>query len=261
MPTQQGPDPSFVLMNLLIRKLSNYIMLPEADERTLEGLSQTPTHIAAHTDLIREDAPPDGVYLILSGWACRYKTLPDGERQIMAYFIPGDLCDQRIFVLKRMDHSISTLTPAKVAVIPAETMIDLTECHPRIARALWWSTLVDEAITREWVVNVGQRKAFERVAHLICEMFVRVRAVGLAEDLSFEFPVTQTDLADTVGLTLVHTNRMLQELRAEGLIAWKGKRLTILDFERLADLSMFNPNYLHLEHEGAGRCDRSASSP
>ncbi|WP_114949065.1 Crp/Fnr family transcriptional regulator [Microvirga calopogonii] len=247
-------------MNPLIRKLSNYITLPEADQRTLEGLSQTPKLVAAHTDLIREDAPPDDVYLITSGWACRYKALPDGQRQIMAYFIPGDLCDQRIFVLKRMDHSISTLTPATVAVIPAQTMIDLTECHPRIAQALWWSTLVDEAITREWVVNVGQRKAFERVAHLICEMFVRVQVVGLAEGLSFEFPVTQTDLADTVGLTLVHTNRMLQDLRAEGLIAWKGKRLTILDFDRLADLSMFNPNYLHLEHEGADQYDRTASS-
>jgi CRP-like cAMP-binding protein len=169
----------------------------------------------------------------------------------MNYLIPGDLSDQRIFVLTRMDHSIATLTAASVVTIPAQTMIDLTDGHPRIAGALWWNRLVEEAITREWVVNVGQRKALERVAHLICEMFVRARAVGLSDKLSFDLPITQTDLADTVGLTLVHTNRMLQNLRAEGLIAWTRHRLTILDFDRLMDLSMFNMNYLHLEHQGS----------
>jgi CRP-like cAMP-binding protein len=237
-------------MNPLIRKLSNYIDLPQADSTVLKTLSRKPEHIAAHADLIREGAAPDRVYLILTGWVCRYKVLPHGKRQIMDYFIPGDLSDQRIFVLTRMDHSIATLTAASVVAIPAQSMIDLTGRYPRIAQALWWNTLVDEAITREWVVNVGQRKAMEQVAHLICEMFVRARAVGLSDGLSFDFPVTQTDLADTVGLTLVHTNRMLQNLRAEGLIAWTRHRLTILDFDRLADLSMFNMNYLHLEHEG-----------
>jgi CRP-like cAMP-binding protein len=238
-------------MNPLIRKLSNYIDLPQADRTVLEALSRKPEHIVAHADLIREGAAPDRVYLILTGWACRYKVLPHGKRQIMNYLIPGDLSDQRIFVLTRMDHSIATLTAASVVTIPAQTMIDLTDGHPRIAGALWWNTLVDEAITREWVVNVGQRKALERVAHLICEMFVRARAVGLSDKLSFDLPVTQTDLADTVGLTLVHTNRMLQNLRAEGLIAWTRHRLTILDFDRLMDLSMFNMNYLHLEHQGS----------
>ena len=238
-------------MNPLIRKLSNYIDLQQADRTVLEALSRKPEHIVAHADLIREGAAPDSVYLILTGWACRYKVLPDGKRQIMNYLIPGDLSDQRIFVLTRMDHSIATLTAASVVAIPAQTMIDLTDGHPRIAGALWWNRLVEEAITREWVVNVGQRKALERVAHLICELFVRARAVGLSDRLSFDLPVTQTDLADTVGLTLVHTNRMLQNLRAEGLIAWTRHRLTILDFDRLMDLSMFNMNYLHLEHQGS----------
>jgi CRP-like cAMP-binding protein len=244
-------------MNPLIHKLSNYVNLPQADSTVLEDLSRKPEHIAAHTDLIRESAAPDSVYLILTGWACRYKVLPDGKRQIMDYFIPGDLSDQRIFVLTRMDHFITTMTAASVVVIPAQTMIDLTDGHPRIAQALWWNTLVDEAVTREWVVNVGQRKALERVAHLICEMFVRTRAVGLSDGLSFDFPITQTDLADTVGLTLVHTNRILQNLRAKRLIAWTRHKLTILDFDRLATLSMFNPQYLHLEHEGRDRPDRS----
>jgi CRP-like cAMP-binding protein len=235
--------------NPLIRKLSSYVRLSGEDRQALGSLGQNTMHVAAHTDLIHEGDPTGGVYLILMGWACRYKTLPDGQRQIMAYFIPGDICDQRIFVLRRMDHSISTVTPATVAVIPKERMISLTDHNPRIARALWWSTLVDEA-TQEWMMNVGQRSAFERLGHLICEMFVRVRAVGLSDGLSFEFPVIQAELADTTGLTTVHTNRTLKELRAAGLIALKGRHLTILDLDRLVSLSMFNPNYLHLDHEG-----------
>lgn len=238
------------MANPLIGKLSNYVDLSNDDRQALESLAQQPKTFTAHTDLIHEGDPTNGIYLILTGWACRYKVLPDGQRQIMAYFIPGDLCDQRIFILKRMDHSIGTMTPATVAIIPPQTLIDLTDHHPRIARALWWSTLVDEAITREWVVNVGQRTAFERLAHLICEMFIRLRAVGLTEDMSFDFPVIQAELADTVGLTHIHTNRMLQELRAEGLISLKGRKMTILDLDRLVNLSMFNPNYLHLEPEG-----------
>jgi CRP-like cAMP-binding protein len=222
-PRPPGTARRTAMSNPLVRKLSNYVDLPEDDRRALEALAQAPKAVAAHTDLIREGDPTDGVHLILSGSACRYKILPDGQRQIMGYFIPGDLCDQRIFILKRMDHCIGTVIPATVAVIAAQTMIDLTDRHPRIARALWWSTLVDEAITREWVVNVGQRDASERVAHLICELFVRVRAVGLAEEMSFDFPVTQTELADTTGLTTVHTNRMLRELRTEGLISVKGR--------------------------------------
>jgi CRP-like cAMP-binding protein len=238
--------------NPLIRKLSNYVRLSEEDRQALDSLGRNTAHFAAHTDLIHEGDPTGGIYLILTGWACRYKVLPDGQRQIMAYFIPGDICDQRVFVLRRMDHSISTVTPATVAVIPKERMISLTDHNPRIARALWWSTLVDEAITREWVMNVGQRSAFERLGHLICEMFVRARAVDLSDGLSFEFPVIQAELADTTGLTTVHINRTLKELRAEGLIALKGRHLTILDLDRLVSLSMFNPNYLHLDHEGNG---------
>jgi CRP-like cAMP-binding protein len=236
--------------NPLIRKLSNYVDLSNDDRQALDSLAQQPKTFAAHTDLISDGDPTGGVYLILTGWACRYKVLPDGQRQIMAYFIPGDLCDQRIFILKHMDHCIGTITSANIAEIPAQTMIDITDQHPRIARALWWSTLVDEAITREWVVNVGQRQGFERVGHLICEMFVRLRAVGLTDGLSFDFPITQTELGDTTGLTTVHTNRMLQELRTEGLISLKERKVTILDLDRLVDLSMFNPNYLHLEREG-----------
>ena len=236
--------------NPLIRKLDNYVHLSQDDREALESTAQATKYFAVHTDLIHEGDPTNDIYLILSGWAYRYKRLPDGRRQIMAYLIPGDLCDQRIFVLRRMDHCIGTATPATVAVIPTEAMISLTDRYPRIARALWWSTLVDEAITREWVLNVGQRSALERLAHLVCELFVRVQAVGLSHGLSFDLPITQIELADTVGLTPVHTNRTLAKLRADGLVSWRGRVLTILDLDRLTSLSMFNPAYLHLEHEG-----------
>jgi CRP-like cAMP-binding protein len=124
--------------------------------------------------------------------------------------------------------------------------------HPRITQALWWSTLVDEATLREWVVNLGQRNAYERAAHLLCELFVRLRAVGLTNGNACELPITQSELGDTLGLTIVHTNRMLQDLRRDGLIELKGKYLTILDLSALKQVALFNPNYLHLEHEGEG---------
>ena len=238
------------MANPLIHKLSNYVDLSNGDSEALEDLAAQPKQFAAHTDLIHEGDPIGGVYLILTGWAWRYKILSNGYRQIMAYFIPGDLCDQRIFILKRMDHSIGTITRATVAVIPAKTIIKVTDHHSDIARGLWWSTLVDEAITREWVINLGRRAGCERVGHLICEMFVRLRAVGLTDGLSFDFPVTQADLADATGLSPVHTNRKLQELRAEGLISVKGRKLTILDLDRLVNLSMFDPSYLHIERDG-----------
>jgi len=201
-------------------------------------------------DIIREGDNPRHLKLILDGHARRYKTLEDGRRQIVAFFVPGDLCDLHAFVLKRMDHSIGTLSPVRLAEIPRDTVLDLTERHPRVTRALWWGTLVDAATSREWTVNVGQRTATERVAHLLCELFVRLRAVGLARGDACELPITQTDLADALGLSAVHTNRVLQELRAEGLIGRRGGTLTVPDLEALQAAALIDANYLHLDHEG-----------
>jgi CRP-like cAMP-binding protein len=232
--------------NLLIRKLSNYMDLLSDERQELDSIVQETKSFAIHSAVVREGDPTNGVYLILTGWACRYKVLPDGQRQITAYLIPGDMCNQQVFMLKRMDHSIGTITPAAVSIIPADRMIALTGKYPHIERALRCSTLVDEAIMREWAVSLGRRNALERVAHLICEMFMRVRAVELHEGTSFYFPVTQAELADSVGLTPVHAGRTLKELREQDLISFEGRRLTILNFDRLASLSMFNASYLHL---------------
>jgi CRP-like cAMP-binding protein len=201
-------------------------------------------------DLVREGDTPKYVHLILDGWACRYKTLPDGRRQILSLFVPGDFCDLNIYILKEMDHNIASISRLKVAHINREEMDELTVTRPRITQALWWAELVNAAVQREWTLNVGQRGAYARISHLFLELFFRLRAVGLSDADSCHFPITQSDIADATGLTAVHVNRMLQELREDGLVELDRKRLRLPDLDRLIDTAMFNPNYLHLGREG-----------
>jgi len=165
-------------------------------------------------------------------------------------FVPGDFCDVNVYILKAMDHSIGAITRLKVAMITPEEINALTAERPRITQALWWHELVTAAVQREWTLNLGQRSAYERLAHLLIELYLRLKAVGRARDGRCDFPLTQNDLADATGLTSVHVNRTLQELRRDGLIELERKQLQILDLDRMMDVSMFNSNYLHLEHEG-----------
>lgn len=234
------------MTNSLIRKLEGFVRLSDEEVRALEAAAGQIVVRRAGEDLIREGERPDNVHLLLEGWAFRYKLLPDGGRQIMAYLIPGDLCDIHIFILKQMDHSIGLLSDASVAMIPEKTMIELLDTYPRLARALFWATLVDEATLREWLANSNRREPFERVAHLFCELWLRMREVGLVEGDSFDLPLTQAELGDTIGLNAVSVNRVLQRLRAEELITLKSERLTILDVKRLMAVTEFDPNYLHL---------------
>ena len=201
-------------------------------------------------DLIREGETPKFVHLMVDGWACRYKTLPDGRRQIVAFFVPGDFCDLNVYILKEMDHSIGAITRLSVADISREDMDALTARHPRITQGLWWEALVNAAIQREWTLSIGQRTAYERIAHLLVELHMRLKTVGLTQNGSCDFPLTQTDIADATGLTAVHVNRTLQELRRDELIVLERRQLTIPDIRKLVDAAMFNPNYLHLGHEG-----------
>jgi CRP-like cAMP-binding protein len=212
---------------------------------------------AAHDDLMQDGVPTPSVNLILQGFACRYKLLPDGRRQIVGFLIPGDMCDLRLCFLQQTDHTICSLTLGSAAQFTRDSVLSLTERYPRLGRALWWSTLVDEAITREWLVNVGHRTAFERLAHLFCEMFSRLQAVGLVADNSCELPVTQTELADALALSSVHVNRVLMELRQTGLVMFRSRRLVIHDFEALKSVCGFNPDYLHLKtgHLNTGPLD------
>ncbi len=242
------------MTNLLIRKLEGFVHLSDGERRAIDALQAKVVLHRAGTDLIREGDRPDSVHVLLEGWAFRYKLLPDGGRQIMAYLIPGDLCDIHIFILKRMDHNIGLLSDSQIGLVPETAMIDVMDRYPRIARALFWSTLVDEATLREWLVNTLRREPFERLAHLFCEMWLRMRTVGLVKEGNmFDLPLTQTELGDTMGLNAVTVNRMLQRLRAEELIMLKGRHLTILDIDRLRVISGFDPNYLHLDAGNYGK--------
>ena len=235
----------------LIRKLECFTRLSGEDKRALEGLARTVHQIGADCDIIHEGDSPEHVNLILDGWACRYKHLEDGRRQIISFFVPGDMCDTHVFVLREMDHSIGTLTPVRLVQIPRDALLDLTDHHPRITRALWWETLVTAAIQREWTVNLGQRTGIERLSHLFCELFLRLRAVGLTDGDTCPLPMTQQELADATGQTSVHVNRVLQEMRGAGLVILKGKRLTVPNLDALQRVALFNANYLHLDREGA----------
>ena len=242
--------------NLLTRKLEVFAPLPEGDKRLLNDVIREPRWVGQRVDLIAEGDAPTSVRLILEGFACRYKVLPDGKRQIMAYLVPGDFCDLHVFILKAMDHGIATLSPCKVVDIPRRRVLELMD-RPAIARAFWWAALVDEATLREWLVNIGVRPAEERIAHLLCELLLRLRTVGLTNGGKFELPITQAELGQTMGLSTVHVNRVLQRLRRDGMITLKGKNLVIVDEEKLKAFSGFNPNYLHLA-ERNGHKERSA---
>jgi CRP-like cAMP-binding protein len=234
-----------VVGNPLIEKLRAFVPFAEEDLRLLDELVVAEREVEARTDIIQEGDKPSDVHLVMSGFACRYKVLPGGKRNIMAYLIPGDFCDLHVFVLNEMDHSLATLSPCRVVAIPRARILQLLE-RPAIAKAFWIAALVDEATLREWLVNIGSRPAEERIAHLLCEMLLRLRAVGLANGDRYELPLTQTDLADTMGMSSVHMNRVLQQLRSEKLIEFQQHNLVILDFERLRKFGNFNPNYLHL---------------
>lgn len=238
-------------VNPLIRKLEQFVRLSPDDRAVLTRASRERVRkFAPRVDITREGDPPRDVHLILSGWACRYKQLEDGRRQVVSFFLPGDMCDLNVFILREMDHSIGTLTAVTIADLSREFFDEIGAGYPRIATALWWETLVNAAIQREWTMNLGQRTASERMAHLLCEILFRLRLAGLTSGTSCEFPLTQADLADATGLSKVHVNRTLQELRAAELIVLKGKTLTVPSLEQLMDAGLFNANYLHMEHEG-----------
>jgi len=196
-------------------------------------------------ELVSEGDSCDTIRVFLSGWACRYKVLEDGRRQIVNFILPGDTCDAFIYLLSTIDHSIGALTPVSYAEFDRPAFEELISIDISVAEAFFCETLSACSIQREWAINLGRRDALERVAHMICELYERLRVVGLVEGTSFSFPVTQIDLADATGLSTVHLNRTLQELRAMGLITLRDRTLTIHDLQALGSTAMFNPHYLH----------------
>jgi CRP-like cAMP-binding protein len=239
------------MSNRFISKLQGFVELAEADVKALETAIGRPQAIGPRKDLIREGDQPGPVFVMLEGWAFRYKVLPSGSRQIMAFLMPGDACDLHIGMLAEMDHGIQTVTHSIVATISRATMDDIMGSHPAIARAMYVAQLIDEGTLRAWIVSLGRRSSVERVAHLALELFLRAVRIGLSDGNAMELPLSQAVLADALGMTPVHINRILQELRRSGAIELRRGVLRIQDPGMLTRISGFDANYLHkrLHHE------------
>ncbi|WP_144760809.1 Crp/Fnr family transcriptional regulator [Methylobacterium dankookense] len=232
-------------MGMLIRKLESIAFLSEEERQAIQNLPIRVQALRARQDIVRDGDRPSQCCLVLEGWAVRYKLLSEGRRQILSFHIPGDIPDLQGLHLHTMDHSLATLTKATVAFIPHESLLDLTTRYPTLAGIFWRETLIDAAIFREWVTSMGRRSACERIAHLFCELYLRLEAVGLASEHRCEMLVTQIELSDALGLTSVHINRVLKDLRQRELITLKSRNLTIEAWNELTRTSDFDPTYLH----------------
>ena len=223
--------------------------LSDLKRHVLEDTSLAVREFRSGQNLTREADLLAHCPLLLDGFACCYKLLEDGRRQIIALHLPTELCNLSTLLLGHLAHGIGTLTPARVAFVPHATILAWIGDHPDRMQALWRATLVDTAISHEWIVNTGRRTAYQRTAHLLCEFLTRMRRAGLAEGLSCSMPFTKGELADALALTGVQVNRALEWLRDENLAEVRGETLTVLDWSGLASLAGFDPTYLH--HIGA----------
>jgi CRP-like cAMP-binding protein len=235
----------------LIRKLESIASLSREERQAIESLPVNGRLLKAHQDIVHEKDRPSQCCLIVDGWACRYKLLEEGRRQILSFHIPGDVPDLQSLHLRVMDHGLATLTACTVAVIPHENLRDLALRFPGVGGALWRDTLVDASIFREWMTSIGRRTAFARIAHLFCELYLKLEAVGLADAHRCELPLRQADIGDALGLSNVHVNRVLQEMRGQELITLQSHRLVIEDWAALTRAGEFDPTYLHLEKRAA----------
>jgi CRP-like cAMP-binding protein len=237
------------MANPLVLKLEHRDHLSDDEKRVLESAISRVRLVEADEDIVHEGERPGESNLLLDGFAARYKIFSNGRRQITAIHVPGDFVDLHSFLLKTMDHGVLALTPCRIAMVPHTALEKITDEYPHLTRLLWLNTLIDGAIHREWLTAMGRLSATAHMAHFICELFLRLQAVGRAEDNTFQLPLTQAELGDTLGISTVHVNRVLQELRKEGLIRWQGDALIILDWERLQSIGEFTSTYLNLQQE------------
>ena len=239
-------DAASAIGGLLLKLRARDLLSGEEEEVLRASVSEIREFPAGRT-IVRTGSTLSASTLLVDGIVCRYKDLADGQRQIMELHVAGDFVDLHGFLLKQLDHNVGTMTPVRVASFPHEAIRGITETHPHLGRMLWFSTLLDAAIHREKILSIGRRSALARIAHILCELLVRLRIVGLAEDSGYALPLTQADLADVTGLTSVHVNRMLKKLRDENLLTFRGGTVTIEDWDRLQRVAEFDPTYLHLE--------------
>lgn len=240
-------DPASALEPML-RKLRLWASLSPSDEEALLALPYTVQMVPKHRSIITEGDVISHCWLMVTGFCVRYKFVGDGGRQIVSIHMKGDLVDLQNALLGVADHGVQTLTACKMAKIPIDAIKRLTDINPTIKDGLWFDTLVDGSIHREWVANVGRRDARARVAHLLCEFALKLDAISAGEQLDYELPMTQDQLADATGMTPVHVNRVLRSLTSEGLIKrLSSKSIIIGDWKALAGAGDFHRAYLHLD--------------
>jgi CRP-like cAMP-binding protein len=237
------------MIEYLIRKIELRDHLSDEEKRILTAAIGPARDVGPNQDIIREGDRPTESTLVLEGYTLRQQVLNEGARQITAIHIPGDFVDLHSFLIKTMDHSVTTLTPCKVAGVPHAKLRQLCEQHPHLARLLWLLTLIDAAIHRRWLTAMGRQSALAHTAHLLCEMYMRQKEILHLTDATFRMPLTQAKLADALGLSAVHTNRIVRDLREGGFVDWQGDRVAVRDWEGLIELAEFDPTYLSMQRE------------
>ena len=235
------------MIEKLLMKLAARDEVSAEEEAALREVVGEPVDVRSDRTVIRVGQELNESTLLLEGLMCRYKDLADGGRQISELNIAGDFVDLHSLTLKRLDHNIMTLTPCRIAPAPHEKLKRITEQFPHLTRLLWFSTNLDAAIHREWMLSLGRRSAVERTAHFFCELFLRLEIVGMTDGNRYALPITQTDLAECLGLTAVHVNRTLKVLREEGLVEFRRRTVIIHDMDGLKRVAEFSPTYLSLE--------------
>ena len=246
------------MLNALTAKLTSHSELGSADQAFFETACGPGREVPAGKDLIMEGDTPTAFMVMLEGWACRYKLLPSGSRQILAFLIPGDSGGMQGSMKPRIEHSVATITPARVAFIPRARMTEMLVERPALSRALTSTQSIDGDTLREWMASLGRRNSVERTAHLMCELYVRSCSIAPCNEWKCPLPLTQTELGDALGLTAVHVNRVLRRLRLGAVMTLAGGVLTIHDFDKLAGIAGFDDHYLHPHAQSSARMRHQA---
>ena len=237
------------MIGALVQKLLRRDDLARDEREALSVLLGPDRRVAAGSLIIKPGDRPTHSTFLVSGFCARYSLTVNGDRRLTEINVPGDFIDLHNLLMKQMDHGIVALSDRLVAPAQHDDLRRLTERHPHLTRLLWLETVIDGAIHRQWLVTMGRQNAASRLAHLICELYMRLEAAGLAQDRRFAVPLTQVDLGDILGLTPVHVNRVMMELRHQGLIEWKGPQVVILDWAQLASFAEFDETYLRLRRD------------
>ena len=244
--TVSAADREAALAPLLMKLGARDKITPE-EERILGDSISEIRDLPAGKTIVRAGVDVHQCTLLIEGIVCRYSDLADGQRQIMELHVGGDFLDLHSFLLKQLEHNVASMTPVRLAFVPHAEMKKVTEEQPHLTRMLWFSTLLDAAIHREAILSMGRRSALSRLAHLMCELEVRLEVIGRATRAGYSLDLTQAELADCTGLTSIHVNRMLKKLRDDGLMTFRSGEVVIHDWDGLAKVAEFDPAYLYLE--------------